>query len=340
MAGGLAEWDRVIQAFEAHVASELPAASSRSPFGCERRIWPEVRERGRLADALRELDAASRLEPHAHLSVASRAAARRVARTTGCRRGVSRAWAGRGAIRSRPTTCSALPRQGIRDPGFGTRDSSIKRASRAHVKPCRRPIARLSTAARTRSLSPSQASIFFKGSGEVPVIPPVVYAQGYALHRSRRVRRGDRRIPKGSRDRSTGDRSGRTIGVDDASGRRAQTGTHRRRALAARARRRPWRFVGGASRAGTDLLGGRSQHDKSIEQLEIADAEEPARRTIAPGAVARPERRRTRPGRTTALQETIQVLPDSALARGGLARAFKVSIDLRTHARNSNGRPA
>ena len=64
MARGLAEWDRAIQAFEARVASELPAASPRRRRRrCERHWARMYVERGRLADALREIEAASRLEP-------------------------------------------------------------------------------------------------------------------------------------------------------------------------------------------------------------------------------------------------------------------------------------
>jgi tetratricopeptide (TPR) repeat protein len=63
MAGGLAEWDRAIRAFESRLASELPGASSRAAFQMREALARMYVERGRLADAVRELDAASRLEP-------------------------------------------------------------------------------------------------------------------------------------------------------------------------------------------------------------------------------------------------------------------------------------
>src|SRR6266508_4415748 len=63
MAGGLAEWDRAIRAFESRLASELPGASSRAAFQMCEALARMYVERGRLADAVRELDAASRLEP-------------------------------------------------------------------------------------------------------------------------------------------------------------------------------------------------------------------------------------------------------------------------------------
>ena len=46
MAGGLAEWDRAIQAFESRLASELPGASPRvaSPDACD--LGPNVRRTG------------------------------------------------------------------------------------------------------------------------------------------------------------------------------------------------------------------------------------------------------------------------------------------------------
>ena len=63
MAGGLAEWDRAIRAFESRLASELPGASPRAAFQMREALARMYVERGRLADAVRELDAASRLEP-------------------------------------------------------------------------------------------------------------------------------------------------------------------------------------------------------------------------------------------------------------------------------------
>src|SRR5688572_2390844 len=63
MARGLAEWDRAIQAFEARVTSELPAASPAVASLMRATLGTMYVERGRLTDALREIEAASRLEP-------------------------------------------------------------------------------------------------------------------------------------------------------------------------------------------------------------------------------------------------------------------------------------
>src|SRR5438093_6040028 len=63
MAGGLAEWDRAIQAFESRLTSELPGAQPRVALQMRVTLGEMYVERGRLADALRELDAASRLDP-------------------------------------------------------------------------------------------------------------------------------------------------------------------------------------------------------------------------------------------------------------------------------------
>jgi tetratricopeptide (TPR) repeat protein len=63
MAGGLAEWDRAIQAFESRLTSELPGAQPRVAVRLRVTLAEMYIERARLADALRELDAACRLEP-------------------------------------------------------------------------------------------------------------------------------------------------------------------------------------------------------------------------------------------------------------------------------------
>ena len=63
MAAGLAKWDRTIRAFEAKMASELPGAPPRMAFQMRATLAGMYLERGRRTDALRELDAASRLEP-------------------------------------------------------------------------------------------------------------------------------------------------------------------------------------------------------------------------------------------------------------------------------------
>jgi tetratricopeptide (TPR) repeat protein len=62
MAGGLAEWDRTIRAYEARLVAELPAASRQDAYRMHVALGERYIERGRLVDALRELDAAGRLE--------------------------------------------------------------------------------------------------------------------------------------------------------------------------------------------------------------------------------------------------------------------------------------
>ena len=56
MAGGLAEWDQAIRAFESRLASELPGASSRAAFQMREALARMYVERGRLADAARLQD--------------------------------------------------------------------------------------------------------------------------------------------------------------------------------------------------------------------------------------------------------------------------------------------
>jgi hypothetical protein len=66
MAGGLAEWDRAIRAFESRLASELPGASSRAAFQMREALARMYVERGRLADAVRELEIVRRKVPNAN----------------------------------------------------------------------------------------------------------------------------------------------------------------------------------------------------------------------------------------------------------------------------------
>ena len=328
MASGLAQWDREIQAFERHVASETrrsaPAASSGSARtwpGCTRSAagWPT-----RCESSTRPA-ASNRSRTSAHF--ASRAGARRVvqdprrparrfARVDGTRDPIA---AYTCCVRGTPTT--------------GRRT----RTSRAHATLLAAYRALIAGGAQREDCPVLGASTCFsrarRGAGHCPRrLQP-----GLRAHRARRVQRGDRRIPKGRGDRSADHRPGRTIGVDDAGGRRAQAGTPGRSALAARARR-----TADDSSEAHRVLGliywTDSQYDKSIEELAIAIQTEPARRTIAPGAVARAELGRTRRGcRARAAGDD----STSSLIRrwrtGGLAEASSDSTDSRTRGRNSNG---
>ena len=95
-------------------------------------------------------------------------------------------------------------------------------------------------------------------AASAPVLAPVAYRRAYGHLANGNYDRGDRRIPKGRGDRSPGHRSGVTIGVDDAGGRRAQAGTPGGSAFASRRRRCAAGFARSASRARPDLLGGLS----------------------------------------------------------------------------------
>ncbi len=65
MAAGLAEWDRSIRTFESHVDAGLRGASDERAFQLHVELGLAYRQRSRLADALRELDAAAALRPMA-----------------------------------------------------------------------------------------------------------------------------------------------------------------------------------------------------------------------------------------------------------------------------------
>ncbi len=61
MAEGLAGWDRAIGAFESRVAADLRGASDERAFQLHVELGLAYRQRGRLADALRQFDAAAAL---------------------------------------------------------------------------------------------------------------------------------------------------------------------------------------------------------------------------------------------------------------------------------------
>src|SRR4051812_16171537 len=63
MATALAEWDRRIRALEAQVNRDIPAAPAQRAYFMHVELGVTYRARGRLADALRELDAAVALQP-------------------------------------------------------------------------------------------------------------------------------------------------------------------------------------------------------------------------------------------------------------------------------------
>jgi tetratricopeptide (TPR) repeat protein len=65
MGTALAEWDRNISALETQVHREIPGASNQRAYQLHVQLGVTYRTRGRLADALREFDAAVALQPSA-----------------------------------------------------------------------------------------------------------------------------------------------------------------------------------------------------------------------------------------------------------------------------------
>ena len=333
MARGLAEWDRAIQAFEARLTSELPAASPpvaaqmRATLGrmyvgtgpARRRVARARRGQPARA-AARRSSSASRLcstRPHrsAEAGEAFRAALGRWTRAT----------------RSRPTTSSVTaPSRLRRRPAVTTR--------RVHVRPCRRRIDGSSrTSARPKAAPFSRIDPLQEAARRTLVIPPAAYARGYAL-----ISRGEYSEAIAEFRRAAAiDPLLTDPAAGSASMMQAVAALRQGRLADARALLESAPGLRDSSEAHR-VLGliywADSQHDKSIEQLEIAIQRNPrdersrlalARVLSSAGRDADAER---------ALQETIQRPPRfGAGATGGLARAFSVSIDLRTRARNSNG---
>ena len=164
MARGLAEWDRVIRAFESKLASELPAAPPPVAAQMRATLGGMYVERGRYPDALRELEVASQLEPQrADLHLLRARLLDASARPADAREAFRAAWA---VDSANPIAAyyflhhSSGPPEG--GPYVAAAASGAARTRRVHVRPCRRRIAGLSRSARARRLPRSPVSVFFK----------------------------------------------------------------------------------------------------------------------------------------------------------------------------------
>lgn len=312
MEGGLAEWDREIQAFEARLASELPGASSRVAVQMRETLGRMYVQRGRFADALRELDAASRLEPRrADLHVLRGFVLDASARSTEADEAFRTAWALDAAdpikayyvFRHAATIGNTKDVQGARE--------AVAAAYR-----------RLLEAGARAKASPFVSIELLQDRSAEPIIPPVAYLAGYA------------RLAHGKYDEAIAElRKAASIDplITDQAARspsmmQAVAALRQGRLGDARSLLEQLEVLQDSSEV-PRILGltywTDAQDDKSVEALAIAIRRNPRdeRSRLALSRVLSAAGRDSDAER--ALQETIRVLPDSALARWWLGSSHR-----------------
>jgi tetratricopeptide (TPR) repeat protein len=305
MSSGLAEWDRVIQEFHARQPSDLRGASPRAASQMRVTLGGMYLERGRLADALRELDAASRLQPQrADVHFLRGLALEASARASEAGQAFRTAWAldandpikAYHAFHHAATTGNVKDMQGARD--------TLAAAYRRLVQD---PV-------RAKASSFVGVAFLQDRSADMPILAPAAYLHGYA------------RIAHGEYDEAIAEfRKAAAIDplVTDPAARtasmmRAVAALRQGSLMEARALLEGSTALQDSSEAHR-VLGlaywADSQDDKSIEELEIAIRRNPRneRSRLALSRVLGSAGRN--PESDRALQETLDVLPDSALAR-------------------------
>ena len=298
MAGALEEWDRRIQTFEARVTSGPAASGMRAALG---RMYAE---RGRLADAQRELDAVSRLEPERPDVHVFRGL-------------VLEAWgkpaeAGE-AFRAAWTLDPSDPVKAYQVFRHAVRTGSATDAQRVRAALTAAYAALLADGTRATHPSFPLLGPFQARAGGPPVLPLAAYARGYAL-----MSRGDyagaiaefRRAAATDplvRDPAAGSPAVRQAAAALRQGRLAEAGSLLDGAKALRRSSEAHRISG-------LIYWADSEYDKSIEQLSAAVAERPRdeRSRLALARVLSSAGRYVEAER--ALQETTELLPGSGLA--------------------------
>jgi tetratricopeptide (TPR) repeat protein len=309
MARALAEWDSSLRDNEATVASRLPTASPQRALEMHTTMGALYLERGRLRDALREFQAASRLAPeraalHVFQGLAHEAADERQEAIQAFRR----AWE---LDPGDPVKAYRVARQALQD------DRTAEAAQ---------PLATLAAAVRgiveqgrPPQLQPFlQVSLVQDEASSTPLFAPALYQQGYALIERgayadaltalRSAAGADPLIAAAQSERMTqGAEALRDGRIADAAG-------HFAAEIAARPQgSEAHRMMGMTSWAAAD-------YEKSIEHFENAirlnPADERARLTLAgvfaeAGQPARAEQ---------ALVDAVRALPSSALAHWRLGR--------------------
>jgi tetratricopeptide (TPR) repeat protein len=313
MAGGLAEWDRAIHAFESRLTSELPVTQPRVALQMRVTLGEMYAERGRLADALRELDAASRLEPQrADLHVLRGLVLDASARSTEAGQAFRTAW---GLDASDPIKAYQLFRHAAATGNIKDMAGARETLAAAYLR-------LLQDRALAKGSPFVGIGLFQDTAADTPVLTPVAYAHGYA------------HLAHGEYDEAIGEFR-KAAAIDPLVTDPAERSASMMQAIAAlrQGRLAEARSLLEGSTALQDsseahrVLGltywADSQDDKSIEQLEIAIRGNPRdeRSRLALARVL------TSAGRDSdaerALRETIHALPDSVQARWWLGWGYE-----------------
>jgi tetratricopeptide (TPR) repeat protein len=314
MAGGLAEWDRTIRAYEARLVADLPAAPRQDAYQMHVALGEMYTERGRLVDALRELDAAARLEPRrADAHVRRGSVLEALARPEEAAEAFRTAW---NLDQADPVKAYLALRRRTTD----SRADDLQHAVDVLSETYRRLLA---DGARNKASPFPTVGLLNDRAGGTPILPQAAYAPGYAL-----VADGEYAE---AIDRFKNAAAGDPLVTDPASRSRSmmQAVAALRQGRVAEARslvERSAVLETGSSEA-FRILGGidnvDSQYDESLTHLQAAIQRNPtnerarlafARVLTAAGRDDEAER---------ALQETIRVLPDSALAHWWLGSLFE-----------------
>jgi tetratricopeptide (TPR) repeat protein len=312
MAGALAQWDRELQSFAADVTQALRNATPDVAVRLHSGLAGQYAQRGRLSDALREVDAAIGLEPlnpALHLLRAQLLEA--LSRTAEAGAAFRMAWDGN---RRDPVAAYHVLRHAA------TIDPEDVKAAGETLRAVHRALPDGSP--REKSVPFSGIDPLQRGSGEVPEVIPAAYRCGYA-----RLTGGEygeaiaefRRVA--ATDPLVADPFARTQPLVRAIEALRQGRPAEARALLERASGRD------SSSEAHRVLGliywTESRYDQSVAELSAAIQKQPhdersrlalSRVLTAAGRHADAER---------ALRETVDVLPDSALAHVWLGRAFE-----------------
>jgi tetratricopeptide (TPR) repeat protein len=313
MAGGLAQWDRAIQGFESRLASELPGAQPRVAFQLRETLARIYVERGRLADALRELDAASRLDPRrADVHVLRGLVLDASARSTDAGEAFRSAWAldasdpikAYHVFQHAATTGNTKDMQGARRTLAAAYLRLLQDAARAKASPF-------------VGIEPLQTS-----AADTPILSPAAYRPGYArlAHGEYAEAIAEFRTAAAI-DPLVTDPTLRSVSMTRATaalrqGRLADARSLIEGSTAQQDSPEAHRVLGLTYWAD-------SQDGKSIEQLEIAIRGNPRdeRSRLALAGVLTSAGRDSEAERT--LRDTIHDLPDSALARWSLGSGYE-----------------
>jgi tetratricopeptide (TPR) repeat protein len=312
MARGLAEWDRAIQMFESRLNSEAPGAPTRAAAQMHTTLSGMYEERGRLADAVRELAAASRLEPqradlHVRRGIVLDASARSADAGEAFR--TARALDASDPITAyhvvrHSTTIDIQDVQGARDTLAAAYLRLLQDRARAKASPF------------------AGIDLLQDSAPDTPVLAPATYARGYARIAHGEYEEAIAEFRKAAAiDPLVTDPAARSTSLMPAAsafrqGRLAEARSLLEGSTAPQESSEAHRVLG-------LIYWADAQDDKSIEQLEIAIRanSQDERSRLALSRVLSSAGRDEEAERV--LQETIRVLTDSALARWWLGSGYQ-----------------